>query len=48
MARRVAAMILVDTKFGCLPVVDDGALVGIVTESDFLRWAVGVLGSSNA
>ncbi|MCB9594431.1 MAG: CBS domain-containing protein [Sandaracinaceae bacterium] len=44
----VAAMILVDTKFGCLPVVDDGALVGIVTESDFLRWAVGVLGSSNA
>ncbi len=43
-----AAMILVDAKFGCLPVVDDGALVGIVTEADFLRWAVGVLASANA
>ncbi|MCA9609135.1 MAG: CBS domain-containing protein [Myxococcales bacterium] len=43
-----AAMILVDTKFGCLPVVEDGRLVGIVTEADFLRWAVGVLGSANS
>ena len=43
-----AAMILVDTKFGCLPVVNEGTLVGIVTEADFLRWAVGVLASSNA
>ena len=43
-----AAMLLVDGKFGCLPVVDDGRLVGIVTEADFLRWAVGVLASANA
>lgn len=43
-----AAMILVDTKFGCLPVVEDGRLVGIVTEADFLRWSVGVLASANA
>lgn len=43
-----AAMILVDAKFGCLPVVDEGRLVGIVTEADFLRWAVGVLASANA
>jgi len=43
-----AAMILVDAKFGCLPVVRDGALVGIVTEADFVRWAVGVLASRNS
>jgi CBS domain-containing membrane protein len=31
---------LLDHRFGCLPVVDaQGALVGIVTESDFLRLA---------
>lgn len=43
-----AAMILVDNKFGCLPVVSDDVLVGIVTENDFLRWAVGILASANA
>jgi len=43
-----AAMLLVDGKFGCLPVVNDGTLVGIVTEHDFLRWAVGMLASANA
>lgn len=31
---------LLDNRFGCLPVVDaQGELVGIVTESDFLRLA---------
>jgi len=48
MAADAAAMLLVDHKIGCLPVVADGALVGIITEADFLRWAVGVLASSNA
>ena len=43
-----AAMILVDEKVGCLPVLEGETLVGIVTEADFLRWAVGVLASSNA
>ncbi|MFK7988526.1 MAG: CBS domain-containing protein [Sandaracinaceae bacterium] len=43
-----AAMVLVDKKIGCLPVVREGALVGIITEADFLRWAVGVLASANA
>jgi CBS domain-containing protein len=34
----VAARTMVEGKFGCLPVVDDeGTLVGIVTESDFLK-----------
>lgn len=32
-----AACILRDKKFGCLPVVDRGALVGILTEHDILR-----------
>ncbi len=43
-----AAALLVRHKIGCLPVVEDGALVGIVTEADFLSWAVGMLASANA
>ncbi|MGE0785734.1 MAG: CBS domain-containing protein [Sandaracinaceae bacterium] len=35
-----AARILLDQKIGCLPVVSGGTLVGIVTEADFLRWAI--------
>lgn len=40
-----AAMILVDQKIGCLPVVREGTLIGIATEADFLRWAVAALRS---
>jgi acetoin utilization protein AcuB len=32
-----AARILLDHKFGCLPVVDNQRLVGVVTETDCLR-----------
>lgn len=32
-----AARIVLDHKFGCLPVVDGARLVGIVTEVDFMR-----------
>jgi acetoin utilization protein AcuB len=32
-----AARLLVHRKIGCLPVVDNGALVGVVTEIDCLR-----------
>jgi len=40
----VAAATLHDHKFGCLPVIDDdGRLVGIITEHDFLRFATKVL-----
>ena len=35
-----AADLLLDQPFGCLPVVENGALVGIVTEADLLRWAM--------
>lgn len=36
-----AARIMVDHKIGALPVVDAGRLVGIVTESDFVRAMAG-------
>lgn len=34
---RRAAEIMLDRKYGCLPVVEEGRLVGILTESDFVR-----------
>jgi CBS domain-containing membrane protein len=34
---REAAQILLDRKYGCLPVVEGSRLVGILTESDFVR-----------
>jgi CBS domain-containing membrane protein len=39
-----AARILLDNKYGCLPVVNAGGeLVGILTEADFLRLTVQLL-----
>jgi CBS domain-containing protein len=38
-----AARLLESRRFGCLPVVEGGKLVGIVTESDFVRFARRVL-----
>jgi CBS domain-containing protein len=35
-----AARVMLERKIGCLPVVEDGRLVGMLTESDFLRFAV--------
>jgi CBS domain-containing protein len=34
-----AAAIMLEHRVGCLPVVDNGELVGILTEGDFLRLA---------
>jgi CBS domain-containing membrane protein len=34
-----AAHLIENHKYGCLPVLDDGKLVGIVTEADFVRYA---------
>jgi CBS domain-containing protein len=31
-----AARVLIERKIGCLPVVENGRLVGIVTEGDFV------------
>ena len=36
-----AARLMIDHKIGALPVVDGGRLVGIVTESDFVRAVAG-------
>ena len=35
-----AAELLWEHKYGCLPVVEDHRLVGIITESDFVRYAM--------
>ncbi len=39
-----AARLMLTNKFGCLPVCEpDGSLVGIITESDFVRFAADVV-----
>ena len=44
---REAAALLIDNKIGALPVLDDElALVGVVTETDFLRLIVETLGGA--
>ncbi len=35
----LAAALMESSRFGCLPVVDEGKLVGIVTEADFVSFA---------
>lgn len=35
---RQAAQVMAENKIGCLPVVRDEELIGIVTETDVLRW----------
>jgi CBS domain-containing membrane protein len=37
-----AAQIMLDNKYGCLPVVEEGALVGILTEADFVKFVAEV------
>ena len=38
-----AALVMAERKIGCLPVVDDGRLVGMLTETDVLRYFAGVI-----
>jgi CBS domain-containing protein len=40
---RQAAMYLERHKIGCLPVVDEGKLVGIITDTDFVGVAINLL-----
>jgi CBS domain-containing membrane protein len=35
-----AARIMLGQKYGCLPVVEDGRLAGMLTEADFLKYLV--------
>lgn len=37
-----AALIMAERKIGCLPVVEDEQLIGMVTETDVLRWLSGL------
>ncbi|MEW5772067.1 MAG: CBS domain-containing protein [Thermodesulfobacteriota bacterium] len=37
---RDAAEMLLAHKYGCLPVIEDGILVGIITEADFLKLTI--------
>ncbi|MEZ5320220.1 MAG: CBS domain-containing protein [Vicinamibacterales bacterium] len=34
----VAAQAMLENKYGCLPVVEEGTLAGILTEADFVRF----------
>ena len=36
-----AAQLMADNKIGCLPVLNAGRLVGILTEGDFVLWVAG-------
>ena len=40
---KIAAEILLNHKYGCLPVVTGNSLVGIVTEADFLRLTISLM-----
>lgn len=40
---RQAALFIEKHKIGCLPVVDDGKLKGIITDSDFVAVAINLL-----
>ena len=40
---REAAMYLQSHKYGCLPVVANGRLVGIITDSDFIAIAINLI-----
>ncbi len=40
-----AAQVMLDKKIGCLPVVSQGKLVGLLTEADFVRLAVRAAGA---
>jgi CBS domain-containing membrane protein len=35
-----AARIMIDKKIGCLPVVENEKLIGLLTETDILRYVV--------
>ncbi len=40
---RQAAIYLQEHKYGCLPVVQEGRLIGIITDSDFISIAINLL-----
>lgn len=45
---RAALRLMLERRIGCLPVVEDGRLVGLVSETDCLRYLERVLGIADA
>jgi len=45
---RQAAEVLLTQKYGCLPVVESGKLVGILTASDFIRLSLDLMDALEA
>ena len=43
MSLREAALLMQSHKYGCLPVVRQGQLIGIITDSDFVAVAINLL-----
>lgn len=43
-----AARVMVEKKIGCLPVIHEGSLVGMITETDFFESFVEILGGEEA
>ncbi|MEE9446541.1 MAG: CBS domain-containing protein [Arenicellales bacterium] len=43
-----AAQYIHNSRHGCLPIVDDGQLIGIITEYDFVEVAINLLERSDA
>ncbi|NBV49668.1 CBS domain-containing protein [bacterium] len=39
---REAGLLMLENKFGCLPVVEGEHLIGVLTESDFIKHVIGV------
>ena len=39
---RHAALLMAENKIGCLPVLRDGELLGLITETDVLRYFAGI------
>jgi CBS domain-containing protein len=42
-----AALIMAESRIGCLPVLDGDQLLGMITETDILRWVAGVAGDDS-
>ncbi|HEY46119.1 MAG: hypothetical protein AMJ88_11535 [Anaerolineae bacterium SM23_ 63] len=43
-----AARVMVEKQIGCLPVIDEGSLVGMITETDIFETFVEILGGEEA
>tara|TARA_B100000959_G_C14979481_1_gene622860 strand:+ start:2374 stop:2568 length:195 start_codon:yes stop_codon:yes gene_type:complete len=40
---RSVGRILLQEKFGCVPIIDEGVLVGIITDTDYVTVAINLI-----